>query len=314
MVVPGDVIAPGGGSLYMRGHGTFLGGDNNDDIMASVSGMVERVDKLICVRSLRCRYLGEIGDVVVGRVTQVGQGKWRVDVNSRVDAVLLLSSIDLPGGVLRKRTYSDELNMRTFYAENDLICAEVHSLSGNGAMNLQTRSHRYGKLLNGIFMAIPPTLIKRSKSHMHTFDFGVSVIFGNNGYIWIYVTADPLGAVHGDPTQAAQEEQPTAHSETTPTSAENPPPATTPTTNPQPYRPTPAEQIEMRTRLARVRNSVSTLASVHCWVHPDAVSAVYQESLLQKLTPKEMLNPALWASLTEPARTSAVDLYAVSSS
>ena len=45
------------------------------------------------------RYHGEIGDVVVGRITEIGQNRWRVDINSRQDAVLMLSSINLPGGV-----------------------------------------------------------------------------------------------------------------------------------------------------------------------------------------------------------------------
>lgn len=79
------------------------------------------MNKMVCVRPLRARYQGEVGDVVVGRITEVGQGRWKVDVNARMEAILLLPSINLPGGVLRKRTYLDELNMRSYYAENDLI-------------------------------------------------------------------------------------------------------------------------------------------------------------------------------------------------
>lgn len=43
--------------------------------------------------------MGEVGDVVVGRITEVGQKRWKVDLNSRQDAVLMLSSVNLPGGV-----------------------------------------------------------------------------------------------------------------------------------------------------------------------------------------------------------------------
>jgi len=39
--------------------------------MASVAGVVERVNKLISVKPLRTRYTAEIGDVVVGRITEV---------------------------------------------------------------------------------------------------------------------------------------------------------------------------------------------------------------------------------------------------
>lgn len=45
------------------------------------------------------RYNGEIGDVVVGRITEVAQKRWKVDLNSRSDAILMLSSVNLPGGV-----------------------------------------------------------------------------------------------------------------------------------------------------------------------------------------------------------------------
>ena len=41
-------------------------------MIASVCGVVERVNKLISVTPLKSRYVPKIGDVVVGRVTDVG--------------------------------------------------------------------------------------------------------------------------------------------------------------------------------------------------------------------------------------------------
>jgi len=63
---------------------------------------------------------------VIGRITEVGQKRWRVDINSRQDGILMLSSVNLPGGVLRRRTNLDELNMRNFFVENDLIIVISH--------------------------------------------------------------------------------------------------------------------------------------------------------------------------------------------
>ena len=40
-------------------------------MIASVCGVVERVNKLISVRSLKSRYVPKIGDVVVARVVYV---------------------------------------------------------------------------------------------------------------------------------------------------------------------------------------------------------------------------------------------------
>ena len=75
-----------------------------DGLYASVAGIVERVNQLISVKPLKSRYYGEIGDVVVGRITEVHQKRWKVDTNSRLDSVLLLSSVNLPGGELVTKT------------------------------------------------------------------------------------------------------------------------------------------------------------------------------------------------------------------
>ena len=37
--------------------------------------------------------------MLIGRILEVGAKRWRVDVRSRLDGVLLLSSVNLPGGV-----------------------------------------------------------------------------------------------------------------------------------------------------------------------------------------------------------------------
>jgi len=114
--------------------------------VASVAGVVERVNKLISVRPLQARYTGEIGDVVVCRVMEVAQRRWKVDTNARQDAVLMLSSINLPGGIQRRKSEEDELNMRKFYEEGDLLSAKVESFFQDGAMSLHTRSMKYGKV------------------------------------------------------------------------------------------------------------------------------------------------------------------------
>jgi len=48
---------------------------------------------------LTVRYTPEVGDLVIGRIVEVGAQRWKVDANARQDAVLMLSSVNLPGGV-----------------------------------------------------------------------------------------------------------------------------------------------------------------------------------------------------------------------
>jgi len=186
LVSPGDVITRDQG--YMRGHGTYM---EQDVLFASVAGVVERVNKLISVTPVKTRYNGEIGDVVVGRIVEVQQKRWKVEINSRLDAVLMLSSVNLPGGELRRRSAEDELMMRRYLEEGDLISAEVQNIFNDGSLSLHTRSLKYGKLGQGCLVNVSPSLIKRRKTHFHQFPFGASIILGNNGFVWISQT---LGA------------------------------------------------------------------------------------------------------------------------
>ncbi|XP_071487302.1 exosome complex component RRP4-like [Diadema antillarum] len=183
LVTPGDTITSD--TDFMRGHGTYM---EDEKLTASVAGIVETVNKLISVRPLKTRYNGEVGDVVVGRIREVGQKRWKVDVNSRLNAILMLSAVNLPGGELRKRSAEDELKMRQYLTEGDLISAEVQSVYSDGALSLHTRSLKYGKLGQGIMVRVSPSLVKRRKTHFHNLTCGASVILGNNGYVWISKT------------------------------------------------------------------------------------------------------------------------------
>ncbi|KAJ7691796.1 exosome complex exonuclease rrp4 [Mycena rosella] len=177
---PGETITSS--QAYMRGHGTYV---ENEEVVASVAGTIERVNKLVTVRAIRTKYNPEVGDLVVGRITEVQPRRWKVDANSRQDAVLMLSSVNLPGGVQRRKLESDELQMRNFFEEGDLLVAEVQAFFADGAMSLHTRSLKYGKLRNGQLVTIPPILVRRLKSHFITLPCGVDLILGLNGYIWV---------------------------------------------------------------------------------------------------------------------------------
>lgn len=146
------------------------------------------------MRPLRARYTPEIGDLVVGRIIEVQSKRWRVDIGAPLLAALPLSAINLPGGILRKRTETDELQIRTFFSEGDLLVCEVQSLYQDGSASLHTRSLKYGKLRNGVFVSVAGTGggggVVRSRRQVWTIDSAngggpIDVILGVNGYIWI---------------------------------------------------------------------------------------------------------------------------------
>jgi len=197
IVTPGEIITED--SQWMRGHGTYTT-SQPPAIVSSVAGTLAKTNKLLSVRPLRARYTPEIGDLVVGRIVEVQAKRWRVDVGGSLLAQLPLSAINLPGGIQRRRTETDELQIRTFFSEGELLVAEVQQLYGDGGAVLHTRSLKYGKLRNGVFVAITGTGggsgVVRARRQAFTIDITagssgaddaekVDVILGVNGYIWI---------------------------------------------------------------------------------------------------------------------------------
>lgn len=274
-VTCGDPIVAESGCLM--GHGTM---SVNDRLVSSVSGFVDRVNKLVSVRPVQNRYGGEVGDVIVGRVVEVGDKKWKVDVGGRQHAVLQLSAVNLPGGVQRRRTVEDSLNMRTFFQENDLISAEVQKIHGDGSISLHTRNLKYGRLGNGTLISVPHNLIKRCKQHFQILseEIQIEIILGLNGFIWIQEA--PLVRPHlsQDPKQLAREEE------------EGIAPTYTPVT------------VEGRERVARVRNSIIALGKMGIVVFNATVSDVYLSSVQLGLPAKDMLSsPQIIIKITQTA-------------
>ncbi|KAL1216523.1 Exosome complex component RRP4-like protein [Cardamine amara subsp. amara] len=182
-VIVTDTIPVNHDDAFLKGHGTS---EVDGELLATVCGVVERVDKLVYVRTLRARYKPEVGDIVVGRVIEVAQKRWRVELNFTQDGVLMLSSMNMPDGIQRRRTSVDELNMRNIFVENDVVCAEVRNFQYDGSLQLHARSQKYGKLEKGQLLKVDPYLVKRSKQHFHYIEsLGIDLIIGYNGFIWV---------------------------------------------------------------------------------------------------------------------------------
>ncbi|KAE8260771.1 hypothetical protein A4X13_0g157 [Tilletia indica] len=195
-------------SSFMRGHGAFLdqvraGGSNatTPAIVSSLCGTVHLTNRLVSVRPTRARYAPEVGDLVVARITDVHPGarRWKCDIRSRLDANLLLSSVNLPGGVQRRKLDADEMQMRAFFSEGDLLVAEVQQVFNDGGVSLHTRSLRYGKLRNGALARVQSSLVQRLKSHFILVEgTDIELTLGLNGLVWVARRS----AGSADPTQS----------------------------------------------------------------------------------------------------------------
>ncbi|CEF98178.1 Exosome complex RNA-binding protein 1/RRP40/RRP4 [Ostreococcus tauri] len=202
-VAPGERIPGVEHGDFLRGHGTraiataSTTDETEETLVATTAGVVERVNKLVSVRALKSRYVPETGDVVLGKVTNVSGKRWILDINARQNGVLQLSAVHLPGNVQRRRNDVDELNMRTLYAEGDIVSSEVQSVYSDGAAALHTRSLKYGRLKRGQLVRVTANLVRRLPQHFHRLEMDefhdsvatgthdVEILLGCNGYIWV---------------------------------------------------------------------------------------------------------------------------------
>lgn len=187
-VIPGESIIDDSQG-FMAGQGTYI---CDNKIISSTFGYVNTIDKLINVVSSKLYYKPDQGDVFVGRITSIEKGLWKVNVNSKREGVLNIVNINLPKGEQRKRNQDDTLNMKNFFKENDLLSGEILSYNHDGAIHLQTRNMKYGRLKNGMIVRVNANLVKKMKSHFVSLINGIKIIFGKNGNIFVYYSTKEL--------------------------------------------------------------------------------------------------------------------------
>ena len=256
LAAPGDALdtGGGGGDSLLRGHGTR--GAPGGGLAATVAGSLRRVDRLITVASAGGRYIPDVGDVIVGRVIDVGGKRWRVDIGAARAASLALAAVRLPGGAARRRTAEDEASMRELYAEGDPLVAEVQAVHGDGGVLLHTQSRRYGTPTDGVLIPLPPHAIPRQRAQLGTAPAArVALVLGVNGWVWV----SPLregeggeGAAGAATTAAAPSFDPDDGDEP----ARPPPPPPTP---------------DQRRDVAAAASALRALASVGLPITPAAV-------------------------------------------
>ncbi|KAG9393226.1 exosome subunit Rrp4 [Carpediemonas membranifera] len=195
LFVPGEEVADI--SDQLRGHGITT---NDTHLVSSLCGISSQLHKLTFMTSFKTWYQPRVGDIVIGRIVSIEGRKWKVDVGAPQHGRLMISSVNLPGGELRRRDQTDELNMRSFFIEGDVLSAEVQQTNQDGSFTLHTRSERYGKLEHGYFARTESYLVKRANRHIHTLDNGVGLIIGVNGRCWISGPR-PMAAGQGESTK-----------------------------------------------------------------------------------------------------------------
>ena len=115
-------------------------------------------------------------------------------------------------------------------------------------------------------MTVPSALIKRGKSHFLSFAFGVDVIVGNNGYIFISTTPKQGSELDGGMKETEERTEPLSEEEK-------------------------QQRRTERTNICRVRNVIQALADNFIAIYEQTIIETFEASL--DFEPKEMTRPSV---------------------
>ncbi|CAD2090013.1 exosome complex component RRP4, putative [Plasmodium vinckei lentum] len=183
LVLPGEaVLEKKDKARFLKGSGLY---EEEEKFSACILGSVNYINKLVYVEPLRGKYTGSVGDLLVGKIKDINNDKWVVEIGSYCRALLSITQTNISLFSQRIRLYNDVINMINIYKPNDVIACEVQRILTDGCIVLHTRSSIYGKLSNGILITVPQTLVQNQKKHIFVFPCNVQIILGMNGFIWI---------------------------------------------------------------------------------------------------------------------------------
>ncbi|MEM0093765.1 MAG: exosome complex RNA-binding protein Rrp4 [Thermofilum sp.] len=182
IVVPGDLVqdrakARVEGAVYKV----------NSQIRSKVLGVVLSDDggKTLKVVPLKGKYIPSEGDLVIGKIVEVGFTSWTVDINSPYLAVLPVSEVTSKPVTIPRSDLSKILD------EGDLILARVVSFDKSKEPVLTIKESRLGKIERGIVVEISPNKVPRvigkkgSMVKLLEELLEVNIIVGQNGRVLV---------------------------------------------------------------------------------------------------------------------------------
>ncbi|RVW54804.1 Exosome complex component RRP4-like [Vitis vinifera] len=198
------------------------------------------------------------------RVGEIAPKRWRLDINFSQDAVLMLSSMNLPDG----------------------IQAEVRGFQHDGSLHLQARSQKYGKGSSSHNLSY---LVKRRKQHLHYLEeFGVDLILGCNGFIWVGEHVEAKGTLIEDQTDKAEQLNTKSSSSTFMSLEEQERTYTS---------------LETRQNICRIANAVRVLANLGFSVTVEVIKETVNLSSSLNLDIHEMLGSEFYVLVAEGEAT-----------
>lgn len=180
IVVPGEILAVG--MDFLPAGGAFRDGE---DIITSQVGVVSLNGRLVKLVPLNAKYVPKKGDTVIGKIVDVTNNSWLVDIGYAHYAYIPLkdgSMEFIPKGA----------DLTQYFNFGDWIVANITEVYRNRDIDLTMKGPGLRKLSDGRIIKVNsakvPRIIGKQGSMISMIKqiTDCRIIVGQNGYVWIY--------------------------------------------------------------------------------------------------------------------------------
>ena len=176
IVVPGDLLSESG---LKAGPGTYV---ESGHIYAAQLGIKTTRSDVVGVVPLSGQYIPIRGDMVIGKIVDMGASNWYVDINAAHQSSLHVNEV--PWRVEFGETGK-------FMTVGDLVSLKVVGVDELGKVQISMKEHGLRKLAGGVVIEVAPSkiprVIGRSGSMIQMLKNATScrIYVGQNGRIWV---------------------------------------------------------------------------------------------------------------------------------
>ena len=179
IVTPGDLLAE---DEYVAGDNTYK---EENKIYATRVGLVQYENRRVSVVALKAFYVPSIGDMVIGKVVEIGLGSWIIDIRAPYPALLRASD------AFNRPFRPQRDDMPSILDVGDLVMGKIIAYDRTRAPLLTIREPDLGRVERGQTIEVTPTKIPRvigRKGSMITMlknETNCQITVGQNGVILV---------------------------------------------------------------------------------------------------------------------------------
>jgi exosome complex component RRP4 len=163
-------------------------------VFSKFIGLAESKNGVHIVIPLGGVYNPKKGDGVIGRIENIIFSKWIVDINSPYEAAMTLSD------AVEEFVDLTKTDLTKYFDFNDIIFAEIASVSKTKQIGLSMKSPKCRKLRGGRLIKVTPAKVPRiigrggSMVEMIKNMTRTQIVVGQNGLVWVKGENEDLAA------------------------------------------------------------------------------------------------------------------------